>query len=88
MSVVVLQNGMDFLEGELGVYTETCVTSNVDRNGDIGVAAERVSDIKVEEDEEPTEIPEIKTEPKVSCMPVVSVNARCVSALSQIARPC
>jgi hypothetical protein len=64
---------MDLLEGGLGAHTETCVTSNVDRNGDTGVAAERVSDIKVEEDEESMEILEIKMEPKVSRMPVVSV---------------
>jgi hypothetical protein len=64
---------MELVKGELGSSTETCVTSNLDRNEVTGVAAERFSDIKQEEDQEPTTIPELKTEPKVSCMPVVSV---------------
>jgi hypothetical protein len=63
---------MDLLKGELGSYSDTCVTSNLGRNEVTGVAAERVSDIK-EDDQEPTTIPEIKAEPKVNCMPVVSV---------------
>jgi hypothetical protein len=63
---------MELVNGELGVSTERCVTSNVDRNGVTGVAAEGISDIK-EEDQEPTTIPEIKTEPEVSCMALVIV---------------
>jgi hypothetical protein len=38
-----------------------------------GIAAERVSYIQEEEDQEPTKIPVIKMEPKVSGVPVVSV---------------
>jgi hypothetical protein len=60
---------MELVKGELGVSTERCVTSNVERNGVTGVAA----DIKEEEDQEPTTIPEIKTEPEVSCMALVIV---------------
>ena len=68
ISVVVLQNSMDFLRGELGSSTETCVTSTVDGKEVTSVEAERVSYIKIEEDQEPTTIPEIKMEPKVSCV--------------------
>jgi len=71
--VVVLQNSMDLLRGELGSTGETCVTSAVNGKEVTGVEAERVSYIKKEKDQEPTTIPEIKTEPKVSCVPVVSV---------------
>jgi hypothetical protein len=38
-----------------------------------GTNVERVTDITEEEDREPTTIPVIKTEPKVSCMSVLSV---------------
>jgi len=72
ISVVVLQNGMDLLRGELGSSTETCVASTVVGKVVTGVEAERVC-IKKEEDQEPTTVPEIKVEPKVSCVPVVSV---------------
>jgi hypothetical protein len=71
--VVVLQNGMDLLKGELGSYTETCVTSTVDVNEVTGVDAERVSVIKEEEDQDPRTVPVMKTEPRVSVVPVVSV---------------
>jgi len=72
ISVVVLQNSMDLLKGELSSTSETCVTSTYDGNEN-GIEAERVSDVKKEEALEPTKIPLIKTEPKVSCMSVVSV---------------
>jgi len=73
ISVVVLQNSMDLRKGELGSSAETCVTSTVNGNKGTGAEAERVSYIKKEEDQEPTTIPEIKMEPKVSGVPVVSV---------------
>ena len=73
ISVVVLQNSMDLLKGEVGSYSKTCATSTVDGNEAIGVEAERVLDITEEEDQEPTTITIIKTEPNVSCVPVVSV---------------
>ena len=67
--VVVLQNSMDLLKGELGSSSETCVTATVDVNEVTGVEGERVCVIK----EEARTVPVIKTEPKVSGVPVVSV---------------
>jgi hypothetical protein len=63
---------MDLVKGELGSYSETSVTCTVDGNEVIGMGAKRVTDIKEAEDQEATTIPVIKTEPKVSCVPVVS----------------
>ena len=71
--VVVLQNSMDLLECELGSSSKTCVTSTRDRNQVTAIEAVWVTDIKKEEDEESMTIPEIKTEPKVSGVHVVSV---------------
>jgi hypothetical protein len=73
ISVVVLQNGMDLLKSELGSSSKTCVTSAPDGNQVTGIEAVWVTDIKKEEDQEPTTIPEIKTEPKASVVPVESV---------------
>jgi len=73
ISVVVLQNGMDLLKSELGSSSKTCVTSTLDGNQVTGIEAVWITDIKKEEDQEPITIPEIKTEPKVSVLPVVSV---------------
>ena len=71
--VVVLQNSMDLLEGELGSSSKTCVTSTLDGNRVTGIEAVWVTEIKEEEDQEQTTIAEIKTEPKVSGVSVVSV---------------
>jgi hypothetical protein len=71
--VVVLQNDMDLLNGGLGSCNQTCVTSTLAGNEMMGIEAERVSHITEEEDQEPTTFPVIKTEPNVSCVPVVSV---------------
>ncbi len=73
ISVVVLQKRMDLQKDELGSPSKTCATATVDGNEAIGVEAERVLDITEEEDQEPTTITVIKTEPNVSCVPVVSV---------------
>ena len=73
IGVVVLQNSMDLLRGELGSSSKTCVTSSVDGNEVTGVEGERICVIKEEEDQEAWTVPVIKTEPKVSCVPVVSV---------------
>ena len=81
ISVVVLQNSMDLLEDELGSSSETCVTSTLVGNQVTGIEAVWVTDIKKEEDEESVTIPEIKTEPKVRCVPVVSV---CIFVTSYI----
>ena len=73
ISVSVLQNSMDLLKGEVGSYSKACATSTVDGNEANGVEAERVLDITEGEDQEPTTITVIKTEPNVSCVPLVSV---------------
>jgi len=70
--VVVLQNHIDLLNGELGSCNETHVTSTLDGNEVIGIEGERVSDVSEVADQEVT-VPAIKTEPIVSCVPVVSV---------------
>ena len=66
ISVVVLQNCMDLPKGELGSSSDTCVTSTVDGNEVTGMEAERVCNIKEEDDVEPATIPVIKSEPNVS----------------------
>ena len=73
ISVVVLQNRMDFVKGEFGSTSDACVTSTLDANQLTGMEAERVSNIKEEDIEEPATIPVIKTEPNVSGVSVVSV---------------
>jgi len=72
ISVVVLQNSMDLLNSEPGSSNETQVTSTVGGEEVTGIETERVSDISEVADQE-TKVPAIKTEPNVSCMPVVSV---------------
>jgi len=73
ISVVVLQNHMDLLKGELGSSNKTCVTSTVDGNTMASVEAEMVSHVTEEGDQEQMTIPTIKTEPNECCVPVVSV---------------
>ena len=73
ISVVVLQNSMDLLKGELGSSNETCVSSTLNGNEVNDIKAERVSNVTEEEDGVPRKIPVIKTEPTVSVVPVVSV---------------
>jgi hypothetical protein len=70
---MVLQNRIDLLKGEVGPCIETRVMSTHDGNELTGINVERGTDVTEEEDQEPTTIPVIKTEPKVSCMCVVSV---------------
>ena len=73
ISVMVLQNSMALLKGELGSPNKTCVTSTVDGNTVASIEDERVSHVTEEEDQEPMTVPAIKTEPNESCVPVVSV---------------
>ena len=73
ISVVVLQNRMDLLKGELGSCNKTCVTSTVDGNTVASIEAERVSSVTEEEDQEPMAILAMKTKRNESCVPVVSV---------------
>jgi hypothetical protein len=64
---------MALLKSELGSSSKTCATSTIDGSQMPGIEAVWITDIKKEEDQEPTTIPEIKTEPKVIVVPVVSV---------------
>jgi hypothetical protein len=64
---------MDLLNDEVGSSSEACVTSAVDGNEVTGKEAERALDMTEEVDNKPTTVPVIKTEPNVSCAPVVSV---------------
>ena len=72
ISVVVLQNRMGLLKGELGASNKYCVTSTVG-NTVASIKAEMISHVREEEDKERTTIPAIKTERNESCLPVVSV---------------
>jgi hypothetical protein len=71
--VVVLQNCIELLKGELGPCSETRVMATHDGNELTGINVERGTVMTEEEDQEPTTIPVIKTEPNVSCMSVVIV---------------
>ena len=68
ISVVVLQNSMALLKGEVGSYNRTSVTSNLDGNTVASIEA-----VREEEDQEPTTMPAIKTELCESCLSVVGV---------------
>jgi len=46
--VVVLQNGMDVVEGETGSYSETCATCDDDGTENITIKLESAIDIKDE----------------------------------------
>jgi hypothetical protein len=63
---------MDLVKVELGSSSEEWVTSDVDGNDVIGGGAERVTDMQEEEDQETTTTAVIKSEPKVTAVPVVS----------------
>jgi len=64
---------MDLLQGDPGSCDESFGTCILVGNEVIGIEAERVSHVTDEEDQEPATIPAIKTEPKISCVHVVSV---------------
>ena len=71
ISVVFLQNRMDLQNSEHGSSDDTYVTSTLGGNEVIGIETERISDISVVVFQE-AKIPAKKTQPNVSCMPVVS----------------
>ena len=73
ISVVVLQNSMDLLQGEPRSCNETHERNTLDRNQVASVEAERVSHVSEVADQGPTTNPAIKREPNVSGAPVVSV---------------
>ena len=87
ISLLVLQNSMDLLKGELGSSNKTCVTSTVDGNTVANIEPERVSRVTEEEDQESMTIPAIKTEPNECCVPVVSVTQIFQYAISTICLP-
>jgi hypothetical protein len=64
---------MDLLKGELGSSSEICVISALNGNDVTGMEAERVSNMKEEEVEDPATVSAIKMEPNVSVLSVVSV---------------
>jgi len=69
ISVVVLQNGMDIVQGEPGSSDESCGTCTLGGNKVTSIEAERVSYITDKVDQELA----IKTERNVSCVSVLSV---------------
>ena len=73
ISVLVLQNHMDLLKGEIGSSNKTCVTSILDGNEEFDVEAEMVSNVTEEEGWVSSTVPIIKKEPTVSVVPVVKV---------------
>jgi hypothetical protein len=79
-----LQNCMDMLKSEPGPCTGACPMSSDNGNQVFGIKEEEVTDIKVEEDPEPTASPRIKTEPAVSCLCVCVY--RFVIHIAQISR--
>jgi len=62
--VVVLQNGMGFVEGETGACSETGVKYDVDGTEEVSVKVEEAIDIK-DEIPEAVSFPSIKTEHEV-----------------------
>ena len=83
ISVVVLQNTMDLLNSEPGSSNKTRVTSTVGGKEVTGIETERVSDISEVADQETTTVPAIKTEPNVSCVPVV-LSSRDVNVIRRV----
>ena len=68
ISVVVLQNRVDLLNGDIGSSRKTCVTSRLDGNDTTVTEAKRVSHTGEELYQEQTTILVIQTEANVSCM--------------------
>jgi hypothetical protein len=66
--VVVLQDSLDMLDGELGSSSGTGVISAVEENEVPGIEAERVSHVSEVADQEPVTVPETETEHSVSCV--------------------
>jgi hypothetical protein len=64
--VDVLQVSLDLLDGGLGSYSGTGVTSAVEGNEVPGIEAERVSHVSEVADQEPMTVPETQTEHSVS----------------------
>jgi hypothetical protein len=67
--MMVLQKLMVLLENETGSCTEMCLTSD-DGNHVVGIKAEEVTDVTLEDHPEPVTSPVVKAQPAVSCMSV------------------
>ena len=78
---------MDLLNVELGSSSKSCLTPTLDVNKVTSIEAERLSHITEEENQEPMTIPAIKTEPNVSCVPVVSVTRISYRLYSELPAP-
>ena len=72
--VVLLQNCMDFVEGETDSCSETCVTCDVDGTEEVSIKVEKAIDIK-NEIPETTSFPPINTEHEVRLWGVCEVVA-------------
>jgi len=74
--VVVLQNCIDFVEGETGPCSETCVTCDADGNEEVSIKVEESIDMKVGSIIEVEEAKNIKDEfPEVRFLGVCEVVA-------------
>ena len=71
---MVLQNCLDFVEGETGSCSETCVTCDVDGTEEVSIKIEEAIDIK-DEIPEGAEFSPIKTEHEVRLQGVCEVVA-------------
>jgi hypothetical protein len=71
--IVVLQDSLNLLNGELGSSSGAGVTSAVEENEVPGTDAVRASHVSEVADQEPMTIPETQTEHSVSHVSVVSV---------------
>ena len=71
ISVLVLQNYMDLVKGELSSSNKTCVTATLDVKTEASIECEMVTRVT---EEDTTTTSSIKTEPSESCVPVVSVS--------------
>ena len=70
--MAVLQNCFDFVEGETGSCSETCVMCDVDGSEDVSINVEETIDIK-NEMPEAIKFPPIKTENEVRLRVVCEV---------------
>lgn len=78
---MILQKGVDLLQGETGLYNETCIGESYDGNQVIDIKVEEVPYIKQEDDPESVSSPDIKIGHEVSFMPVSPVSLIAVTAL-------
>ena len=78
---MVLQKGVDLLQGETGLYNETCVAESYGGNQVIDIKDEEVPYIKEEDDPESVSSPDVKIGHEVSFMPVCPVSSIAVRAV-------